>query len=168
MAAPICQTAVHLPMGEIYRRAQEVDEWAGGEPDYYGTSVRAGCKVLQAEGYIESYHWAFTMDQLLEHILERGPLLFGTVWHMGMFMPDEKGWIEPTGDIVGGHAWIGWHCNRDTKTPFGTKGVISGMNSWGLNWGLKGRFKNSLDHIEYYLKNDGEVAMIVEKRRATV
>ncbi len=30
----------------LYRRAQEVDEWPGAEPAYYGTSVRAGAKVL--------------------------------------------------------------------------------------------------------------------------
>src|SRR4051812_13317178 len=40
----------------LYRRAQQVDEWPG--EDYDGTSVRAGAKVLQADGRLLEYRWA--------------------------------------------------------------------------------------------------------------
>lgn len=34
----------------LYLQAQLVDEWPGGEPSYYGTSVRAGMDVLRTVG----------------------------------------------------------------------------------------------------------------------
>src|SRR5688500_6601831 len=49
---------------QIYRVAQVVDEWPG--IDYAGTSVRAGAKVLQADGRIESYLWAFDAATVMD------------------------------------------------------------------------------------------------------
>jgi len=78
--------------GTLYHDAQQVDEWPGD--NYEGTSVRAGAKVLQARGYITSYSWAFTVDEMVASLLELGPIVVGTNWYDSMFDPDEIGFLH--------------------------------------------------------------------------
>lgn len=93
----------------VYREAQLVDEWEG--EDYDGTSVRAGAKVLKEHGFIASYHWAFTLDELVEALLETGPVVMGTNWYC--VTPDQRilttdlRWI-PAGKLNIGDGVIGF------------------------------------------------------------
>jgi hypothetical protein len=56
-----------MPAFGIYRAALLLDEWGDNDreaelPDdrlQFGTSVRAGAKVMQQAGYIGEYRWAF-------------------------------------------------------------------------------------------------------------
>lgn len=145
-----------------YRAAQQHDEWPGQEPDYYGTSVRALFKVLQAQGYIGEYRWAYTAADCAAWVLSAGPMVVGTVWSSGMMDPDAKGFLRPTGSIEGGHAYTLIAANLDKKCPDGTKGALRVLNSWGTDWGEKGRAWISLAEFDVLMREDGEAVTAVE------
>lgn len=139
---------------DVYRTAQINDEWEGEEPTYYGTSVRAGAKVLQAQGFITDYRWAFTADEILRAVLDIGPVVVGTVWTDGMFVPYPSGEIKPEGPEAGGHCYLIDGGNALTRR-------VRILNSWG-NWGNKGRAWMSMASLEYLMGLDGEAAIATE------
>lgn len=140
----------------IYREAQKIDEWPGEA--YDGTSVRAGAKYLQSLGHIASYHWAQSVEDIVRWLLSgAGTVVLGTYWHEGMFYPDKKGFIHPTGPAVGGHAYllVGWSRKRNA-------GRI--VNSWGRDWGQGGRAWLAGDDLAGLFHTRGEACVAVEKR----
>jgi hypothetical protein len=139
----------------IYQYAQHVDQWDG--TSYDGTSVRAGAKVLQDLGFIESYRWGWTQEDVSQAILNLGPVVIGSDWYEGMMQADENGLIRPTGEILGGHAYLVYGC--DTK-----KGLFMIKNSWGSSWGRNGMaFMEGAD-LDDLLASDGEACIGIERR----
>jgi len=88
----------------LYDQAQHVDEWHDTPPEG-GTSVRAGAKVLHGIGLISGYYWAYTLQTVVDALLDRGPVVIGVNWYEGMFKPP-GGWLYAVGHIVGGHAVV--------------------------------------------------------------
>src|SRR5439155_135215 len=75
MAAPIMSHTVDAIA--LWRRAQEIDEFAGNEGTNSGTSVRAGFKALRERNLITSdYRWANDADETLRFILTRGSVVW--------------------------------------------------------------------------------------------
>jgi hypothetical protein len=145
------------PVGTLYHEAQLVDEWPG--EDYDGTSVRAAAKYLQAQGLIESYHWAFNADEVADTVLGLGPVVMGTNWYQGMFYPDEKtGLVVPTGYVAGGHAWKIDGANRNRE-------LFRAKNSWGRSWGKRGHFYITFADLERLISEDGEACLAIETAR---
>jgi hypothetical protein len=136
----------------IYHEAQKVDEWDG--EGYAGTSVRAGAKVLQREGKLTSYGWAWDLETVLNWLATKGPVVFGTTWYDGMFTPDADGIVALTGPAAGGHAYevIGY----DDK-----KELLCCPNSWG-QWGKKGRFYLRYADADRLIRDDGEACTALE------
>lgn len=139
----------------IYNEAQLVDEWPG--QDYAGTSVRAGAKVLSGRGHLTEYIWGFDTNTLANYILTRGPIVLGTMWYSGMMQPNANGWIFPQGQVVGGHAYLacGYSSVRD---------AFRCINSWGFNWGQRGKFWLHRDELAYLLQQGGEGCSAIEKK----
>jgi hypothetical protein len=138
----------------IYREAQKVDEWAG--ENYDGTSVRAGVKVLHKLGRIAEYRWAWDAATVRDYVLTRGTVVVGTAWYTDMFEPDSKtGFVKPTGRIAGGHAYViaGYSVERK---------AFRIVNSWGADWGQKGRAWISFEDMDYLIKNQGEACSAIE------
>lgn len=160
MAHPVVNAVPDL--STLYRDCQRVDEWPG--EDYDGTSVRALMKVFKSRGLISEYRWAFDMQTLTTALLERGPVVVGTSWHMNMFTPDKHGYIEPKGQIVGGHAYLLVACNLRRKNPDNTIGAVRMLNSWGRGWGDSGRAWITVADFGALLKDRGEAAMATEIR----
>lgn len=149
---------------EVYLEAQKIDEWEGGEypgasPQYGGTSVLAGAKVLHGRGFFESYRWAFTLDELVLAVGYKGPVVMGTWWYSSMFSPDADGTIHVQGVIEGGHAWLA----RGVSLP---KRRFLCTNSWGPGWGLSGDFYVSFEDMARLLREDGEACIPVKRFRA--
>lgn len=143
---------------EVYWEAQKIDEWPGGaypgaSPQYEGTSVLAGAKVVKRLGFIDSYRWALSPKDLVAAVGHLGPAVIGVDWYEGMFDTDADGFIHPTGQIRGGHCIcvVGVKVVKKDRNkpstysnldPLRTHFVL--VNSWGKNWGEGGACKLAL------------------------
>lgn len=166
-AAPVLNNKGIPDPYQIYNEAQLIDEWPGIDPEVEGTSVRAGIKALKAHGYISSYRWAFDGPTAVNHILNVSPVVVGWSWHEGMMSVDDFGFIYPKGRMVGGHCVIVVGCNTLDKCPDGNIGSATLVNSWGGNWGRKGRAKISLKAFDELTRDYGEVAAVFETLKPT-
>jgi hypothetical protein len=141
---------------DIYTAAQKIDEWPG--EDYAGTSVRAGAKVLQDQGYIESYLWTSKIDELILAVLEVSPAVVGTNWYRGMSWPDEKGIVKIAGPIDGGHAYLLNGVNLKTE-------MFRFEQSWTPTWGDTGNGWISFKDMERLINEDGEICLATETKK---
>ncbi len=121
-----------------YPIIQRADEWPGEEPDYSGTSVLAGAKVMQREGYISEYRWAFTIDEVLRAISHAGPVVIGIPWKDTMFNPRPDGLLDCSGKVIGGHAILARGLRLRSRLTGVTEPVIRLRNSWGADWSTAG------------------------------
>ena len=140
----------------IYDKAIEIDEFPENDRDYarqFGTSVRAGARVLQGMGLISAYGWAYDIDTAIDWLCWHGPLVSGTVWLDSMFDRRKDGSVavDRTRRPVGGHAylWAGWNEKR---------GAVYCVNSW-RTWG---GFWLAGEDAEWLLLQDGEVCSPTE------
>jgi hypothetical protein len=157
-AGPLCQEPIR-PQLTLYAAAQDRDEWDGPPPPYDGTSVRAGAKALQELGRITAYKWAETIGDIALTLADVGPMVLGTNWYEGMMETGPGGLVEPTGALVGGHAYL--VDGIDLRS-----GVARIKQSWGREWGLGGYALITLVSLERLLREDGEACIAIEARAA--
>jgi hypothetical protein len=142
-----------------YKRAQKIDQWPG--EDYEGTSVLAGAKIMQQEGFIDSYRWCFGVRDVRDTLLTVGPVVIGVPWHSGMYSTGRGGLVRVTGSNVGGHALVltGYDPNF-RATPGGrTYEVFRWRNSWGSDYGVDGSGYIKYNDLEKLLKQTGEACV---------
>lgn len=153
----------HNDAVDWYHLAQRIDPWPGGSypgavPIYEGTSILAIVKIGKQLGHYASYHWSFGLEPLITGIGYTGPAILGIPVFMGMSQIDSRGFIHPTGELLGGHAIL-------------CKGVnIKGEyfilhNSWGVDWGIRGDCKVSFSDMQILLKQNGEAVFVVGKNK---
>lgn len=145
----------------IYWNAQRIDYWEGGSypgaaPFYEGTSVLAGAKVARKLGWIESYRWAFGIEDLKYGVGHNGPAVIGVGWHGGMFQPDSKGYIHATGGVYGGHCVLVNSINIKEQR-------FTIHNSWGASWGNNGECYISFDDMDLLLQDRGEACFFLKR-----
>lgn len=150
----------------LYRANQENDEWVGGEPAYYGSSVRASFKVMKKLGFVKTYAWAFDLETLVNHVLAEGPAILGTDYYTDMFRTDKDGFVHVGGRLAGGHAYAVKGASRVKKCPDGSLGAFRCINSWGEDFGQKGMFWLSFKDAEALIKAQGEAATAFEQKAA--
>lgn len=139
----------------IYRAAQKLDPWPG--ENYEGSSTLAGMKVLQAEGKITEYRWAFSLEELVLAVGYRGPCAIGVNWYEGMFAPDPKGFLRPSGARAGGH------CTLVVGVSIPGE-YVTIHNSWGTAWGNRGRARIAFADLRRLLAEDGEAVFATARR----
>jgi len=147
----------------VYWEAQKIDPWSGGSypsasPFYEGTSVLAGIKIIQKLGYIDSYRWAFSLDDLIMAVGYSGPAVIGIPWYFGMFDVHPCGHLHVSGNNVGGHAILVKGVNVKNKT-------FTLHNSWGSSWGNNGDALISWDEMERLLKENGEAVIPIGRNK---
>lgn len=161
-----------LPQFAYYKIAVGIDEFRDNDREaqatdprqlQFGTSVRAGAKVGQQLGFIESYLWAEeTEDVRAWHLTGRGGVVLGIPWKSNMFRIDSDGFINFSGTNEGGHciASKGW---SDTVRHNGRLvRAIRLKQSWGKDWGEGGFCWMSEDDLAKALADNGEACAPTE------
>jgi hypothetical protein len=143
----------------VYNRAKVLDEYPG--EDYDGTSVLAGAKAMREAGLIKEFRWCFTIEDVIDALMTKGPVVLGIYWYESMYNAPE-GILSVSGDIVGGHCItaVGFKLAKDSATGEDT---IILQNSWGDSWGAWGLAEIRVRDLKALLDNDGE-ACVVTKR----
>lgn len=135
----------------FYYMCKELD----GQPrQENGSYVRTAAKVLRNLRRINYYAFAAYMSNIKYWLLNRGPMIVGTSWTENMFYPSKDNKIEPTGEVIGGHAYL---LNEWTKDGF-----IGIQNSWGSIWGNNGKSYISAENFEKLFRQGGEAMASVE------
>lgn len=136
----------------LYAAAQALD---GMPMPHDGSSVLAGAKAAQAQGWIKSYTWAFNVNDVALAIGYKGPVVMGTDWLQLMFTPDAAGQIHATGPVEGGHCYL--LTGVDVK-----KKLFRIHQSWGTIWGINGDAFISFDDLALLLTEQGEACVPVK------
>lgn len=150
-AAPIKHTVSKASAQQIFRKAQEMDQLAGLTEDT-GASLLGAMEACQKVGLFGSYVWCETVDDVIDWIVRRGPVLLGVNWYQSMDKPS-GGLLEIQGRVVGGHAIMAngyWPRHPD----FGDVVVVT--NSYGPGWGVRGRGFLPIDVLARLISEDGD------------
>lgn len=139
----------------VYSSAKTIDEYPG--ESYEGTSVLAGAKVMQSLQTIASYSWAFNVDDVIDALIQKGPVVLGINWYEGMYEAP-NGVLTVSGDHVGGHCLlaIGYTVS---SAKFGGKPSITLQNSWGKKWGVQGIAEISVEDLGMLMRQQGEACV---------
>lgn len=148
---------------EIYRRAQQLDEWPG--ENYEGTSMRGGAKALAEMGFVSSYYWAEALPEITDSLLYHGPGAMGSDWFASMFNPvlradatGTKRWfidVDPASGVAGGHEYTITAVNISAK-------CVRILNSWGEEWGERGHAWMSFEDLELLMDREGDYCVLSE------
>jgi len=126
-----------------------------------GASVLAGAKTMQMLGNVKSYHWGFGIDDVLQHLSRRGPVVLGINWYASMYSTRSDGLVTVEGDRVGGHCILAY--GVWPKHPLFRTDVVLWINSWGPKYGINGRGYVPTDSLSRLLKEDGEACMATDR-----
>jgi hypothetical protein len=122
-------------------------------PDDTGTSAVGIAKAMKAAGAITGYQWTFGWDHFLAAI-DVGPVMLGTNWYSGMFDVNKQGYVEISGDLAGGHAYLGKGIDYKNER-------VRCRNHWTKQWGLAGEFYLSFKTLQRLLNEQGDVLIPV-------
>lgn len=136
----------------IYSRATQIDPWSGSyPPEDTGSSCLAAAKATKEFGHISGYRWCFGYDQLLAGLM-LNPVVIGTNWYQNMFHPTRVGFLDVSGSLAGGHAYLVVGYSRVYK-------YFTILNSWGVGWGRKGKARIIADDMRRLIEDDGEAVV---------
>lgn len=159
-ARPKVHTVSNDLARSLYPRMQRVDEWPGEEPTYSGTSVLAGAKIAQEEGWLGEYRWTDNLTDAISAVSHWGPAVIGVNWWTSMFDTDSEGFIYPTGRVEGGHCII-------VRGVSLKKQAVLLHNSWGPSWGGTekgpGTAWLTLHDFRTLIEDDGDVCIPVKR-----
>lgn len=152
---------VHTPFTNtdghtFYYQCKVVDGYPGSED---GSTIRSAAKVLKNNRRIEGYAFASDMSTIKWWLLNRGPMIVGTIWTTAMMTPDCNNVITPSGEVLGGHAYLLNEWRKDN--------YIGIQNSWGKDWGVNGKAYISEVDFEKLFIRDGEALAAVEVDKLT-
>lgn len=139
---------------KVYSRATRDDTIVGvWPPKDTGSTVLGAMKAMRDLGLAKGYHWCFGLDEVLKTLSTLGPVEVGVNWYEGFDKPDARGLVKVGGSIRGGHAFEVLGVDAERK-------LVWGINSWGPDWGLEGRFAFSWKDLDRLLHEDGEASTI--------
>lgn len=157
----------------VYQRAKQLDSWPGEA--YDGTSVLAGDKVMAERGFITSYRWAFSVEDIRDAIIAVGPVVIGIPWYSAMYQTKANGVVDVDGILVGGHCLCvyAYHPNMriygEPPNPLnGTRyyEVFKWRNSWGTSYGKNGNGIVHINDLRTLLADQGEASVAMGRTRA--
>lgn len=141
---------------KIYELGTTLDNVPGAyPPDDTGSTGIAVAKAGVQLHYFTGYKHAFGFAHFTA-ALQLQPVIVGTTWHNGMFKPNAKGFIRPTGAVAGGHEYLALGVDYASQT-------LTFLNSWSSAWGLSGRFHMTFADFSKLLADQGDVTVPVGK-----
>lgn len=139
---------------DAYHATTERDEFPGDwNTGQEGTSLRSAMQEWRRRRKISSFAFSYSVEEVVNWVLTRGPVCIGVHWYEGMHDPmEENDWyLEPTGEVLGGHAI----CVPRVHWGMGDDNFVVLLNSWGrANWGKNGRAKLSEESFRALLEDD--------------
>jgi hypothetical protein len=139
----------------LYKR-ETADEGEPYPPNDPGGSGLAVCKAaIELGGWISSYTHAFGVQHALEALVKR-PVITGVSWYDSFDQPDKDGLVEikPGAQVRGGHEFVVVQIIAEHE-------LVGADNSWGLTFGLNGRFYFSFETWDALLQQQGDVTVPV-------
>lgn len=162
-SAELSALPIAIPTGntfafDLYEHVRAEDR-AMGYHFASGATMLAAMRAAKKLGHIQGYRWAQTVDDIRDALLTHGSVVMGTWWYSGMDTWDEHGLVRVTGDRRGGHAWtvVGYHPQHPSLGE-----VFEAINSWGPDWGVRGRFYLTAADLEMLFLDDGEAAIVTD------
>jgi hypothetical protein len=143
----------------VYLGAREIDRQAGYNfPE--GATVLAGAKYAQAQGWISEYRWAFGIDDVIDTLVGKGPIVLGVNWYDGMYATERDGRVRINGPLMGGHCILatGYWPNH----PVWGGNWIQWVNSWGPMYGIRGVGYIRDTDLARLLQEDGEACVATD------
>lgn len=140
---------------KLYSDAQVIDGHGPYPPNDYGSYGLSIAKALQNAGLISGYQHTFSLNNALL-ALTAYPILVGINWYQGMFTPDPDGRVRITGELAGGHEIVARQIDAENSRVWFD-------NSWGSNWGVKGRFYLTFIDLGVLLNQQGDVIVLLPK-----
>lgn len=136
----------------LYSEATANDDYPGQyPPDDTGCDGLTIAKTLQKHNMISGYQHTFSTEDALK-ALSITSAIVGISWFNDMFSPDVDGRVHPTGSLAGGHEIVADEVDAENDRVWFT-------NSWGLNWGVSGRFYLTWDDFDHLLGQKGDVTI---------
>jgi hypothetical protein len=145
-----------------YKQAQKIDEWPG--ESYEGTSVLAGAKIVQREGFISQYRWCFGIDDVRDAVISEGPVVIGVPWYSGMYRTDRSGLVVVDGEKVGGHAILLTGYDPSMVVKGKPREVFRWRNSWGTSYGVNGSGYIKVSDLKELIKTSGEACVPIGRK----
>jgi len=141
---------------ELYQAARRIDA-AAGRHWGSGASILATALALKNDyKLITEFRWAFGIEQVIDTIISKGPVVLGLNWYFDMYSPNAENVIEVSGELTGRHAIaaIGY-LHEDG-------GYLALMNTWGPGYGAKGIGYLKIADATRLLAEDGEACIITD------
>lgn len=132
---PIYNPATTSYAQRFYADARIVDQ-AEGRNYPEGASMLAGAKVARSRGVITGYKWAFGVEDVIDTLCAKGPVLLGIPWYESMYATEPDGRVRVNGQMVGGHCILATGYLPADSSWRGN--YIQWVNSWGPSYGLNG------------------------------
>jgi hypothetical protein len=142
----------------VYHRAQALDEYRDTPPEE-GSSVNGGALAMRERKLIQAWAWASSVDDVIDALIVTGPVVVGTDWLAGMFDPGERGILNVSGRVAGGHCY----CLTGFHPSYHGAPSVRMRQSWGASWGLKGAAWIRVADLAHLLADGGEAAQVVGK-----
>lgn len=147
----------------FYREAQKIDEWPG--EDYEGTSVLAGAKIMKEYGFISEYRWCFSVEDIIDAVINQGPVVIGIPWYDSMYETNTLGLTGVDGNKVGGHCIT--ITGYDPSMVFGRQSleVFKWRNSWGTDYGINGSGYILVSDLRKLFEEGGEACIPIVRHK---
>jgi hypothetical protein len=92
-AKPAAFTVTDETGRKIFAAARSIDLSEGRDfPD--GATVIAGLQACRRANYFLKFLWCFGIDDTINWIVRRGPVILGIPWYDGMYDPDTRGLLR--------------------------------------------------------------------------
>jgi hypothetical protein len=140
----------------LYSAATEIDTYSGAYPPTdTGSDGLSVAKACEQAGLIAGYQHCTSIDEVLAALAER-PLITGVNWYSSFDTPDENGilGLPKKAKIRGGHEFVIREIDADRE-------LLGADQSWGLSYGLAGRFYIPFKVYERLLGEDGDATVFV-------